>query len=109
MSRGRFAKRMAAVGISAAALTSVVAAVPAQAAQARPDTVYADCTVGDYGKNHDGVWISCGDVVGGQARGRADCKAAPDIYTDWVGAWTYAQNGFCWFSMRGAVMETRAH
>ncbi len=76
------------------------AAAPAQAA------VYADCTVG-IGSN-DNPYISCGDVVGGQARGRADCAWAPDTYTNWVRAWQSSVGGGCLFSARGAIMETRA-
>ncbi|MFD0375054.1 hypothetical protein [Streptomyces sp. NPDC127112] len=108
MLRGNFSRKVAALGIGAAALTGLVAAAPAQAAATGAEAVYADCAVGSYGKNSDGVWISCGDVVGGQARGRADCAGAPDIYTAWVTGWQYAQNGFCWFSMRQAIMETKA-
>jgi hypothetical protein len=94
----------AAAGVSVGLFAGgMVAATPAQAG-----TVYADCAVGLYGKNNDGVTIACGDVVGGQARGRADCKAAPDIYTKWIGAWASDSNGWCLFSARGAILETRA-
>lgn len=82
----KFGRKVAALGISAVAFAGVATAAPAQAAPTGANTVYADCAVGSYGENSDGVWISCGDVVGGQARGRADCKGAPDIYTAWVGA-----------------------
>ncbi|MFF5451413.1 hypothetical protein ACFY40_09265 [Streptomyces sp. NPDC012950] len=108
MIRGKFGRKVAALGIGAAAFTGLVAAAPAQAAANGANAVYADCAVGSYGKNSDGVWISCGDVVGGEARGRADCAAAPDVYTSWVTGWKYSQNGFCLFKMRGAIMETRA-
>ncbi|MFF4386352.1 MULTISPECIES: hypothetical protein [unclassified Streptomyces] len=104
----KFGRKVAALGISAVAFAGVATAAPAQAAPTGANTVYADCAVGSYGENSDGVWISCGDVVGGQARGRADCKGAPDIYTAWVGGWKYSQNGFCWFSMRQAILETKA-
>jgi hypothetical protein len=58
---------------------------------------------------NDGVWIYCNQALGGDARGRGDCVSAPDIYTAWVHANGYAQNGFCLFSMRGTIMETRVN
>lgn len=106
--RGKLARKAGALGISVIAFAGVAAAAPAQGAPTGANTVYADCSVGAYGKNSDGVWISCGDVVGGEARGRGDCTGAPDIYTSWVTGWQSSQNGWCWFSMRGAIMETRA-
>ncbi|MEV6681708.1 hypothetical protein AB0N09_33270 [Streptomyces erythrochromogenes] len=109
MIRGRFGRKAAALGIGAAALTSLVAAAPAQAAATGANAVYADCVVGSYGEDRDGVWISCGDVVGGEARGKADCAAAPDIHTDWITGWKYAKDGFCWFDMRRAVLQTRSY
>jgi hypothetical protein len=66
-----------------------------------------DCTTGSYGKNNDGVWVSCNRALGGDARGRGDCTAAPDIYTSWIHTNGYAQNGFCLFSMRDTQLETR--
>ncbi|MFE9428766.1 hypothetical protein ACFYNO_38130 [Kitasatospora sp. NPDC006697] len=106
----QFGKKLATVGAGAALVTSVLMAMPAaaSAAPAQPNMVYADCAVGTYGSNNDGVTISCGDVVGGQARGRGDCAFAPDVYTPWIGSWYDAWSGFCLFSLRGPVLETKA-
>lgn len=79
-----------------------VAALPASA----QSTVYADCTVGV--TSAGGPAISCGDVVGGEARARADCAYAPDRYTGWVTAYQSSVGGACVFSTRGAILETRS-
>jgi hypothetical protein len=88
----------------ALAAGGLTVASPAQAA----GIVYADCTVSIGGKNHDMVYISCADVVGGQARGRADCSFAPDVYTKWITSWDSSEGGPCLFKAAGAVLETRA-
>ena len=100
------AKRAGAL-TAALAFPFLLAASPA-AAMTPAATVYADCFTFTTGSNNDGVGISCGNVVGGQARGRGDCVAAPDVYTDWVGAWTQSTSGsYCWFSERGTILEVR--
>lgn len=86
--------------ISAGAASFLVAR-PAEA------VVRADCSVGLYGKNLDGVAISCAVVTGGEARGRADCAYAPDVYTNWVTSWQSSASGFCLFSARGAILNVR--
>jgi hypothetical protein len=106
-----FRKLAVAAGVGATLLASVVAgAAPASAAspggKVHPMASF-DCTTGSYGENNDGVWIYCSKALGGDARGRGDCVAAPDIYTDWVHTNGYSQNGFCLFSMRGTITETR--
>ncbi len=93
----------------AAALTTALA-IPflLTASPAAASTVYADCFTYTTGSNNDGVGISCGDVVGGEARGRGDCVAAPDVYTDWIGAWSGSTSGsYCWFNERGTILEIR--
>jgi len=69
----------------------------------------ADCITGTYGSNNDGVWISCAVVSGGEARGRADCTAAPDIYTNWITSWASDQNGFCLFQLRQTILELKQY
>lgn len=97
-------KRLAVIlAASALAAGGILVAEPAQAA------VYADCAVGITGKNNDMVTIYCNQVIGGYARGRADCKLAPDVYTNWVGSYETSTGGPCWFSARKAIMETTTY
>jgi len=98
--------KKAAVLASTASVTFLLSATPANAA----GYVYADCFTYTTGANSDGVGISCGDVVGGDARGRGDCVAAPDVYTDWIGAWSYSEStSYCWFNERGTILEVRSY
>lgn len=82
----------------------VLAAAPAQA------QVSADCIVG-LSQNSVGQSrpvISCAQVIGGEARARADCTAAPDTYTSWVRSYQSSVGGYCLFGARGAILEVRA-
>ena len=89
--------------ITAASVGSFLVAPPAQAG------VNANCSVAVYGKNSDGVWIGCGSVTGGEARGRADCAFAPDVYTRWIRSFNSATGGWCVFKARGAILEVRGY
>ena len=88
---------------------TVVAALSAAAASPSlaQGYVYADCAVGITDLQQPG--ISCADVVGGEARGRADCAWAPDTYTGWVTSYQSDVGGACWWSARGTILETRAY
>jgi hypothetical protein len=73
----------------------------------RAEAVQADCIIDLVGKNNDEVSILCAAVVGGEARGRADCAFAPDVYTSWVRSWQADVSGPCLFSARKAILEVR--
>lgn len=88
---------------TAAGVGSFFVAQPAQAG------VNANCSVSVYGKNSDGVWIACLSVTGGEARGRADCAFAPDVYTPWIRSYSTASGGWCVFKARGAILEVRGY
>ena len=100
----RRSKTIAAMGMTAALLV-------AGFATATPATAAADCKVGlisDGAAGRSKPYIDCDYVSGVQARGRADCTAAPDTYTKWVRSYSYSEGGYCLFGARGAIMLTRA-
>jgi hypothetical protein len=100
---GKRARALLVAGLFlAAAGSSFLLSQPAQAG-----AVNANCAVGIYGKNHDGITITCGSVLGGQARGRADCSFAPDIYTDWITSFNTKKNCCCLFKAATAILELR--
>ncbi|GAA5501129.1 hypothetical protein Dxin01_00860 [Deinococcus xinjiangensis] len=47
-------------------------------------------------------------ITTGQARVRADCSWAPDLYSPWTGRGTWSMwTGKCPFGIRSAIIETR--
>lgn len=81
------------------ALASVVGvAVPADAASASFSTW-----------TYKGAAYAQGTVYSGQARLRADCKYAPDVYSNWVGRGYHSllATPKCPWGIRGAIMELR--
>lgn len=89
---------VAAVGASTA-VGSLLAAPTASA------DVFADCSVP---VSRSSVAIVCGLVYGGQARGRGDCPAAPDVYTRWVRSDGTSYSGVCLTYVRRGILEVRA-
>lgn len=85
------------------AVSGFVVAGPAEA------QVSADCTVGltQNSVGQSRPVISCLTVTGGEARGKADCVAAPDTNTAWVRSYENSAGGYCLFGARGPVLETR--
>lgn len=77
--------------------TMLMGAPPAQAA-------VVDCyTYTDSGRAH----ASC-TIYSGQVRVRADCAAAPDLYSPWTGVGTWNMwTDPCPWGISGAILETR--
>ena len=68
------------------------------------EAVVADCSTWTSGGR---AYVSCSRVSGGQARVRADCSWAPDLYSSWIGSYTSAWTGQCPWGIRGAILEVR--
>lgn len=83
-------------------MTSVGALLAAPTASA---DVFTDCSVP---VSRASVAIVCGLVYGGQARGRGDCPAAPDVYTKWVRSDGVSYSGVCLTYVRRGILEVRA-
>jgi len=86
--------------------TAGAVAVAASLAPAANAAVRADCAVGI--TDLQAPSIACFSISGGEARGKADCIAAPDRNTIWIARPGGATGGSCFFNARGAVLETRS-
>jgi hypothetical protein len=85
----------------------VVTAAPASAAVNANCSVWIESSTGQAGQPIRRPAINCLSVTGGQARGRADCTAAPDTYTAWVRSYQSSMGASCLFGARGAILQTR--
>ncbi|MGV1007083.1 MAG: hypothetical protein ACOYBY_00545 [Dermatophilaceae bacterium] len=92
---------LAATAVATAALVS--SPVVASAATTGTEAV-VDCFTWTSGGR---AYAAC-NIASGQARVRADCAWAPDLYSPWVGkgSWTI-WSGKCPWGIRGAILETR--
>lgn len=86
------------LGLMASVGAMVATAVPAQAGS-------YDCSA--YISNNRPV-IYCRQISGLEARTRADCAWAPDVYTRWIStAGVTATGGPCVVPARGAILNIR--
>jgi hypothetical protein len=86
--------------------TACALAVVASLAPAANAGVQADCVVGITPLQSPS--ITCFSISGGEARGKADCKFAPDTNTAWISRPGGSTGPACFFDARGAVLEIRS-